>query len=176
MATSVASSARRKEAPTAGRKEVPRTVPPARSRPLKTTPATTVARLATRSGSAASQCAVRPTLRRLWEEEEEPALFLAHGTIELLPTAPAATALLHLDEPCAHVSLGDSSNDDKIDLWFLDSGASHHMTRPREYFSNLDVNVHGSVKFSDSSIVEIKGVGSIVLVAKTGEHRLLTGV
>jgi hypothetical protein len=35
-------------------------------------------------------------------EEEELALFLAHGSIEsieLLPMTPAATALLHLDEP-----------------------------------------------------------------------------
>jgi len=34
----------------------------------------------------------------------------------------------------------------------------------------------GSVKFGDASAVEIKGVGSVIFKAKTGEHRLLTRV
>jgi len=50
------------------------------------------------------------------------------------------------------------------------------MTRRREFFSELDSGVRGSVKFGDASAVEIKGVGSVVFTAKTGEHRLLTGV
>ena len=45
-----------------------------------------------------------------------------------------------------------------------------------EFFSDLDSGVKGSIKFGDASAVEIKGVGSIVFTAKTGEHRLLTGV
>jgi hypothetical protein len=50
------------------------------------------------------------------------------------------------------------------------------MTGQREFFSELDSGVRGTVKFGDASAVEIKGVGSVVFVAKTGEHRLLTGV
>ena len=50
------------------------------------------------------------------------------------------------------------------------------MTGRREFFSELDSGVRGSVKFGDASVVEIKGIGSIVFTAKTGEHRLLTGV
>ena len=50
------------------------------------------------------------------------------------------------------------------------------MTRRREYFSDLDSTVRGSVKFGDASTVEIEGVGSFIFVAKTGEHRMLTGV
>jgi transposase InsO family protein len=34
----------------------------------------------------------------------------------------------------------------------------------------------GSVKFGDASGVEIKGVGSVIFTAESGEHRLLTGV
>ena len=56
-----------------------------------------------------------------------------------------------------------------------DSGAAHHMTGRRELFTDLDCNVHGSVKFGDASRVEIQGVGSIVFQAKTGEHRVLHG-
>jgi hypothetical protein len=50
------------------------------------------------------------------------------------------------------------------------------MTDRREFFTELDSDVRGSVKFGDASAVETKGVGSVILTAKTGEHRLLTGV
>ena len=36
------------------------------------------------------------------------------------------------------------------------------MTGRREFFSDLDSGVKGSVKFSDASAVEIKGVGWII--------------
>jgi hypothetical protein len=48
------------------------------------------------------------------------------------------------------------------------------MTKRREFFSDLDTDVRGSV--GDSSGVDIKGIGSVVLVAKTGEHGLLIQV
>ncbi|KAK1648208.1 hypothetical protein QYE76_066013 [Lolium multiflorum] len=44
------------------------------------------------------------------------------------------------------------------------------------FFVELDSDVRGSVKFGDASAVEIKGVGSVIFVAKTGDQRLLTGV
>jgi hypothetical protein len=47
--------------------------------------------------------------------EEEPALLLAHASIELSPAASAATTLLHLDEPRAHALLNDGSSNDKTD-------------------------------------------------------------
>jgi hypothetical protein len=46
----------------------------------------------------------------------------------------------------------------------------------REFFTELDSSVRGSVKFGDASGVEIKGIGSMIFTAKSGEHRLLTGV
>jgi hypothetical protein len=48
-------------------------------------------------------------------EEEEPALLLAHASIELPPAVSTVAALLHLDEPKAHALLGDGSGDDKTD-------------------------------------------------------------
>jgi hypothetical protein len=107
---------------------------------------------------------------------EEPALRLAHASIELSPTASATTALLHLDEPRAHALLGDGSSNDKTDGWCLDTDATHHMTGRRKFFTELDSNVQGSVKFGDASDVEIKCVGSVIFAAESGEHRLLTGV
>jgi hypothetical protein len=108
-------------------------------------------------------------------EEEEPALLLAHASIEL-PPVTSTVAALHLAEPKAHTLLGDGSGNDKTDGWCLNTGATHHMTGRREFFTELDSSVRGSVKFGDASGVEIKGVGSVIFTAKTGEHRLLTGV
>jgi hypothetical protein len=109
-------------------------------------------------------------------EEEEPALLLAHASIKLSLAASAAAALLHLDEPRAHALLDDGSSSDKTDGWCLDTGATHHMTGRREFFTELDSDVRGSVKFGDASGVEIKGIGSIIFTAESSEHRLLTGV
>jgi hypothetical protein len=108
--------------------------------------------------------------------EEESALLLAHASIELSPTVSAAAALLHLDEPRAHALLGDGSSSDKTDGWCLDIDATHHMTGRREFFTKLDYDVRNSVKFGDASGVVIKGVGSVIFTAESGEHRLLTGV
>jgi hypothetical protein len=109
-------------------------------------------------------------------EEEEPALLLAHASIELSPAASAAAALLHLDEPRAHTLLSDGSSSDKTDGWCLDTGATHHMTGRWEFFTKLDSDVRGSVMFGDASGMEIKGVGSVIFAAESGEHKLLTGV
>jgi hypothetical protein len=54
-------------------------------------------------------------------EEEELALLLAYTSIELSPAALVAAALLHLDEPRAHALLGDGSDNDKTDGWWLDT-------------------------------------------------------
>jgi hypothetical protein len=50
------------------------------------------------------------------------------------------------------------------------------MTGRWEFFTELDFDVRGSVKFGDASGVEIKGVGSVIFAAESSEHRLLTGV
>jgi hypothetical protein len=87
-------------------------------------------------------------------------LLLAHASIELSPAASAVSSLIHLDEPRAHTLLGDGSSNDKTDGWCLDTGTTHHMTGRREFFTELDSDVRGSVIF----------------VAESGEHKLLTGV
>nr|GEW64048.1 ribonuclease H-like domain, reverse transcriptase, RNA-dependent DNA polymerase [Tanacetum cinerariifolium] len=46
-------------------------------------------------------------------------------------------------------------------LWYLDNGASNHMTGVREHFKELDEKVSGKVRFRDGSYIEIKGKGSI---------------
>jgi hypothetical protein len=53
-------------------------------------------------------------------------MLLAHASIELSPAAPAATAILHLDESKARTFLGDGSSKDMIEGWCLDTGDSSH--------------------------------------------------
>ncbi|XP_022024793.1 uncharacterized protein LOC110925129 [Helianthus annuus] len=62
------------------------------------------------------------------------------------------------------------------DTWYLDNGASKHMTGNRAYFFELNERVTGKVKFGDGSCIDIRGKGSVLLEGKTGEKRLLTDV
>jgi hypothetical protein len=101
-------------------------------------------------------------------EEQDATLFLAHGCVELHqdtgegvkgPSFPlfgsAGCAELHLDELRVHSFLSKGAADDKIDGWYLDTGETHHMTGRREFFSDLDSGVKGSVKFGDASAIKI---------------------
>ncbi|XP_076948641.1 uncharacterized protein LOC143620978 [Bidens hawaiensis] len=68
-------------------------------------------------------------------------------------------------------------NDTKIeDVWYLDNGASNHMTGNREFFSELNERITGKVRFGNGSCVEIKGKGSILFQEKSGERRLMTKI
>jgi len=112
------------------------------------------------------------------ECDEDGALFLAHGFISLEQStlAHSYTAQhVEFSEPRARAYLG--VDEEEVDSgWYLDSGATHHMTGRQEFFADLNTGVRGTVRFGDASKVEIKGVGSIVFQAKTGEQRVLHGV
>ena len=58
-------------------------------------------------------------------------------------------------------------------LWYLDNGASNHMTGDKEKFVELDQGITGLVKFGDGSTVKIEGKGSIIFKCKNGEERNL---
>jgi hypothetical protein len=55
-------------------------------------------------------------------------------------------------------------------------GATNHMTGCRSTFSDLDRNIHGTVRFGDGSVVQIEGMGTILFNYKDGEHRASIGV
>ncbi|GJS95759.1 retrotransposon protein, putative, unclassified [Tanacetum coccineum] len=59
------------------------------------------------------------------------------------------------------------------DVWYLDNGASNHMTGDRSKFHELDESVSGRVKFGDGSTVAIMGKGSVLFDCKNGDQRLL---
>ncbi|GJZ20818.1 zinc finger, CCHC-type containing protein [Tanacetum coccineum] len=64
----------------------------------------------------------------------------------------------------------------KESLWYLDNGASNHMTGVREHFKELDEKVSGKVKFGDGSYIEIKGKGSIIIECDDDKQRIISHV
>ncbi|GKD36676.1 hypothetical protein Tco_1252185 [Tanacetum coccineum] len=70
----------------------------------------------------------------------------------------------------------ESNTDDEDDVWYFDNGASNHMTGNYSYFSELNENITGRVRFRDGSCVSIKGKGSILFQGKNGEQKLLKDV
>ncbi|GJS59774.1 hypothetical protein Tco_0654558 [Tanacetum coccineum] len=68
------------------------------------------------------------------------------------------------------------SNTDEDDVWYFDNDASNHMTGNYSYFSELDENITGRVRFGDGSCVSIKGKGSILFQGKNREQKLLKDV
>ena len=119
------------------------------------------------------------------EVDEDHTLFLPCGFSELdadsgegqASTFFAKSTTLAINEPKANAFLHSETGDgEKLDGWYLDSGATHHMTGRRELFADLDTSSRGTARFGDESKVEIHGVGSIIFEAKTGEHRVLHGV
>ena len=49
------------------------------------------------------------------------------------------------------------SREDGNDLWYLDNGASNHMTGNLSFFFELNKRIGGKVKFGDDSFVDIQG-------------------
>jgi hypothetical protein len=120
------------------------------------------------------------------DDDDEPALLMAmvesHDAVESAPPQVVEPALeqqqlVHLDETKAQAFLGTScSDDDHLAGWYLDTGATNHMTGRGNVFSELDRAVQGTVKFGDDSVVNICGKGTIIFSGCHGEHKALTRV
>ena len=65
---------------------------------------------------------------------------------------------------------------DSIHLWYLDNGASNHMSANRLFFFEFDEKIKGMVKFGDDSRIEIQGKGSIRFLLKNGDKKVLNNV
>jgi Protein of unknown function (DUF3179) len=60
--------------------------------------------------------------------------------------------------------------------WYVDSGASNHMSGCLEHFTNLDTITRGRMKLGDGFEVPIGGRGTVLIQGRTGEYRALTDV
>ena len=61
-------------------------------------------------------------------------------------------------------------------LWYLDTGATNHMTGCRNFFCDLDESASGYVKFGDNLRIQIKGQGNIEITQKDGDILRLLNV
>ncbi|KAK1408428.1 hypothetical protein QVD17_40194 [Tagetes erecta] len=120
-------------------------------------------------GHFASECPENKTFDQeanfMQKDPDEPALLMTEKI----------TGMVFLNEHKVIPSNYDS-NEVEDQVWYLDNGASNHMTGNSNVFSVIDKSIKGRVRFGDDSCVEIEGKGSIILEGKTGEHRLLTDV
>lgn len=100
--------------------------------------------------------------------DDEPALLLSTCEDE---------SLVFLNEEILSPQLRTHGNPKKSScIWYLDTGASNHMTGDKTKFRNLNESIHGFVKFGNESRVKIEGKGSIVFKYKDGGCRKLDKV
>jgi hypothetical protein len=106
----------------------------------------------------------------------------SHDAVEPTPPQVVELALeqqqlVHLDETKAQAFLGTSCSDnDHLEGWYLDTGATNHMMGHGNVFSELDRAVQGTIKFRDGSVVNICGKGTIIFFGRHGKHKVLTDV
>lgn len=67
-----------------------------------------------------------------------------------------------------------STDNDRV--WYLDNGASNHMTGNQRYFQSIDESITGKVRFGDDSHIDMKGKGPILFCTKDGGNKLLADV
>ncbi|CAA7052678.1 unnamed protein product [Microthlaspi erraticum] len=68
------------------------------------------------------------------------------------------------------------TNNGEDNVWYLDNGASNHMTGDKRYFSKIDESITGKVRFGDDSRIDIKGKGLIEFIDGNGEPRKMNDV
>ncbi|CAA7041402.1 unnamed protein product [Microthlaspi erraticum] len=120
-------------------------------------------------GHYASKCPDRLLKLKLQEAQED----------EIEDTEVADKLMLHevvyLNEKKVVPNKYEADREDD-NVWYLDNGASNHMTGDRRYFSKLDETITGKVRFGDDSHIDIKGKGLIEFIDRNGEARTMADV
>ncbi|KAK9078427.1 hypothetical protein SSX86_002484 [Deinandra increscens subsp. villosa] len=102
------------------------------------------------------------------DREDEPTLILC-----VCGDEEEESAVL-LNEEKVHPEKYEAGNNNG--MWYLDNGASNHMTGNLAAFANLNRSVNGSVKFGDGSKVQIKGKGTLLIQCKNSDQLMIDDV
>jgi hypothetical protein len=85
------------------------------------------------------------------------------------PPQDPAMEIVKLEEE--KVFLHDRTRNTATHIWYLDTGASNHMTSDKAQFSELNLSVGGTVRFGDGRTVGIEGQGTVLFELKDGVTR-----
>ena len=55
------------------------------------------------------------------------------------------------------------------DMWYLDMGASSHMTSMKSFYQSLDEPHNGVMRFGDSSSIRYEGKGEVHVECTNGD-------
>ena len=69
-----------------------------------------------------------------------------------------------------------NSEEDSVNLWFLDTGCSNHMIGYKEWFVNIDDKMKNKIKFADNNFVTAEGIGKVMIQRKDGQHSFINDV
>ena len=83
--------------------------------------------------------------------------------------------VVYLNEKRVNPAIFETKSD-TMEVWYIDNGASNHMSGNRMFFFELDETITGNVRFGDDSRIDIKGKGSIRFIIKNGEKKVLKNV
>ena len=84
--------------------------------------------------------------------------------------------MMVVSDECGELLLQGTNDPHNDYMWYLDTGASSHMTGKRAFFHSIDENMKGRVKFGDGSTILYEGKGNISVTLKTGEILIIPNV
>ena len=91
--------------------------------------------------------------------------------VNLVEESEEESALMILsDSEFSERLLQGNGEDVNCDLWYLDTGASSHMTGIKSFFYSIDKHKIGNVKFGDGSSIKYEGRGIIIVMCKNSEE------
>ena len=80
-----------------------------------------------------------------------------------------------LDEH-ADVLLQGTSGSPIDDMWYLDIGASSHMTSMKTFYQSLDESHKGVVRFGDGSSIRYEGKGEVHVNCTNGDRMIFENI
>nr|GEZ70141.1 zinc finger, CCHC-type [Tanacetum cinerariifolium] len=102
--------------------------------------------------------------------QEQSNLILEDDEPSLLMTTHEEILLNECQIQPGKYASGDAS------MWYLDNGASNHMTGVKSHFKDINESISGRVRFRDGSYIQIKGRGSILLGYRNQEQKIVSDV
>ena len=87
-----------------------------------------------------------------------------------------SSLLMVLADEHADVLLHGMNSSPIDDMWYLDTGASSHMTSMKNFYQSLDESHQGVVRFGDGSSIRYEGKGEVHVECTNSERMIFENV